>query len=50
MAKLTSDLSNPLKGRVPNQKLGGRAKRPFLTDTKHPSPSRGIGQRKGKRK
>ena len=49
MAKLTSDVSNTLKGRITNQKLGGRAKKPFYRSGWYPSPSTNPSQKKGKR-
>jgi len=48
MAKLTSDVSNPLKMRIPT--IGGRGKSPFLQDWRYPSPTKGFGKRRGKKK
>lgn len=42
MAKLTKSLEQPLSGRIVMEKMGGRAKSPFLSDWRFPKPARGF--------
>lgn len=49
MAKLTKSLAQPLSGRFTMEKMGGRAKSPFLSDWKNPKPARGFNTTKKKK-